>query len=172
MKNNPAAEALLARLITVLSEEMQMYNELLLVLRKKQRSIISGKLDELQQAVIEEQLALKKTEMVGAARSNSMQDLNAILGDDEQVRTITQLIAQVESTYAQRLAELQLGLQKIVKEVAVANDENRYLLDYSIRFVREAARELIKSSDQFPVYTSKGEGTSGAGSYSIIEGTI
>ncbi|MCH7575653.1 MAG: flagellar protein FlgN [Candidatus Marinimicrobia bacterium] len=172
MKNNPAVEALLARLITVLSEEMQMYNELLLVLRKKQRGIISGKLEELQQAVIEEQLALKKTELVGTARANSMHDLNAILGDDEQVRTISQLIAQVESTYAQRLAELQLGLQKIVKEVAVANDENRYLLDYSIRFVREAARELIKSSDQFPVYSSKGEGASTAGSFSIIEGTI
>ncbi|MCH8326925.1 MAG: flagellar protein FlgN [Candidatus Marinimicrobia bacterium] len=172
MKTNPAVEALLARLITVLSEEMQMYNELLLVLRKKQRGIISGKLEELQQAVIEEQLALKKTELVSTARTKSMQDLNAKLGDDEQVRTISQLIAQVESTYAQRLAELQLGLQKIVNEVAVANDENRYLLDYSIRFVREAARELIKSSDQFPVYSSTGKSTSDAGSVSIIEGTI
>jgi len=172
MKNNPAVEAILVRLVTVLSEEMQMYNELLLVLRKKQTGIISGKLEELQQAVIEEQLALKKTELVGTARAKSFNDLNAILGDDEQVRTISQLINQVESSYANRLAELQLGLQKIVQEVAIANDENRYLLDYSIRFVREAARELIKSSDQFPVYSSEGVGTSTGGTSSRIEGTI
>lgn len=172
MKNNPAVERLIAKLVRILSEEMQMYNELLLVLRKKQSSIIEGKLEELQQTVIDEQVVLKKTEEIGKSRTASLQDLNAALNEDEEVRTIGQLIQRVESTYAERLSDLHLSLQKIVQEVMLANEENRYLLDYSIRFVREAARELIKTSDQFPLYSSAGVGQGSAQSSGFIEGTI
>ena len=41
---------ILAKLITVLSEEIRMYNELLLVLRRKQSSIIEGKLEQLKES--------------------------------------------------------------------------------------------------------------------------
>ena len=172
MKNNPAAEHLIAKLIKVLSEEMQMYNELLLVLRKKQSSIIEGKLGDLQQAVIDEQAVLKKTEEMEQIRSKSFEDLNKALDQDEDVRTLGQLIQLVESTYAERLSDLHASLQKIVQEVLMTNEENKYLLDYSIRFVREAARELIKSSDQFPVYSASGKGQEAPGESSLIEGKI
>lgn len=172
MKNNPAAEHLIAKLIKVLSEEMQMYNELLLVLRKKQTSIIEGKLEDLQQAVIDEQAVLKKTEKMDQLRSQSMEEINKALNQDEDVRTLSQLIQLVESTYAERLSDLHVSLQKIVQEVLLTNEENRYLLDYSIRFVREAARELIKTSDQFPVYSASGKGQDTSVQSSLIEGKI
>ncbi|UCH09875.1 MAG: flagellar protein FlgN [Fidelibacterota bacterium] len=172
MSNQPVAERLIARLVTILSQEMRMYNELLLVLRKKQSSIIEGKLEGLKEAVMQEQAILKQSESVAEDREASIKEISDALGKDEQIRTLTQLIGVVETTYAERLSNIHRSLQQIVQEVMLTNEENRYLLDYSIKFVREAARELVKSSEQFPVYSAEGRGDEGPSGSSLIEGRI
>ncbi len=172
MTKHPAAERLIVRLITVLSEEMRMYNELLLVLRKKQSSIIEGKLEELKEAVEQEQSILKQSEAVTATREASLKEVSDALGREDEIQTLGQLIEMVESTYAERLSDIHRSLQRIVQEVILTNEENRYLLDYSIKFVRDAARELIKSSEQFPVYSAEGIGGKERSGSNLIEGRI
>ncbi len=172
MTKQPVAERLIAKLITVLSEEMRMYNELLLVLRKKQTSIIEGKLEGLKEAVQHEQALLKATEAVAETREASFKEVSDALGREEKIKTLGQLIEVVESTYAERLSDIHRSLQRIVQEVMLTNEENRYLLDYSIKFVREAARELIKSSEQFPVYSAEGKGKERLSGSRLIEGKI
>lgn len=172
MTKHPAAERLIARLITVLSEEMRMYNELLLVLRKKQSSIIEGKLESLKEAVEQEQAILKHSEAVTRTREASLKKVSDTLGRKDEIRTLGQLIELVESTYAERLSDIHRSLQRIVQEVLLTNEENRYLLNYSIKFVRDAARELIKSSEQFPVYSAEGRGGKEPSVPSLIEGRI
>ncbi|MEE9464256.1 MAG: flagellar protein FlgN [Candidatus Neomarinimicrobiota bacterium] len=172
MKKHPAAEHLLARLITVLSQEMRMYNELLLVLRKKQSSIIEGQLEGLKETLAQEQAILKESEAVTRARESSLKEVSEALGREDTIQTLGQLIEVVESTYAERLSDIHRSLQRIVQEVILTNEENRYLLDYSIKFVREAARELIKSSEQFPVYSATGKGQGSQSGSSLIEGKI
>ena len=163
---------ILAKLITVLSEEIRMYNELLLVLRRKQSSIIEGKLEQLKETVASEQTILKKTEQLALSREASFREASNLLGQDQEIRSLSQLIGVVESTYAGRLKDIHHSLKRILKEVTLVNEENRYLLEYSIKFVREAVRELIKSSEQFPVYSAQGAGREGPGRTNIIEGTI
>ena len=172
MTNQAIAERLIARLVTILSQEMRMYNELLLVLRKKQSSIIEGKLEGLKEAVMQEQAILKESEAVAETREASIKEISDALGKDEEIRTLTQLIGAVETTYAERLSNIHRSLQQIVQEVMLTNEENRYLLDYSIKFVREAARELVKSSEQFPVYSAEGRDEKGPSGSSLIEGRI
>jgi hypothetical protein len=149
-----------------------MYNELLLVLRKKQSSIIEGKLEGLKEAVLQEQLILKESETAAETRVASIKEISDALGNDEEIRTLTQLVGVVETTYAERLSDIHRSLQQIVQEVMLTNEENRYLLDYSIKFVREAARELVKSSEQFPVYSAEGRGDEGPSGSNLIEGRI
>ncbi|MCH7858179.1 MAG: flagellar protein FlgN [Candidatus Marinimicrobia bacterium] len=156
MSNRPAADRLITKLITVLSEEMQMYNELLLVLRKKQSSIIEGKIEELNQAIQKEQAILRRSETLAKTREASFMQVGEALEQEEEIRTIGQLIELVESTYAERLSDIHGSLQRILQEVTLVNEENRYLLNFSIKFVREAARELVKSSELFPVYSATG----------------
>ena len=172
MTRSPVAERLIARLVTILSQEMRMYNELLLVLRKKQSSIIEGKLESLREAVEQEQVLLRETEAVAVTREASIKELSNALESEEEIRTLSQIIEAVESTYAERLSDIHRSLQRIVREVMLTNEENRYLLDYSIKFVREAARELIKSSEQFPVYSAEGRDEGGPSSAHLIEGRI
>ncbi len=172
MTQNSVAERSIVKLITVLSEEMRMYNELLLVLRKKQSSIIEGKLEGLKKAMEQEQAILKHSEAVTKTRKASLKELSEALGMEDEIRTIGQLIEIVESTYAERLSDIHRSLQRIVQEVVLTNEENRYLLNYSIKFVREAARELIKSSEQFPVYSAEGRGGGESSASSLIEGRI
>ncbi len=172
MTKHPAAERLIARLITVLSEEMRMYNELLLVLRKKQSSIIEGKLESLKEAVEQEQAILKHSEAVARTREASLKEVSDTLGRKDEIQTLGQLIELVESTYAERLSDIHRSLQRIVQEVILTNEENRYLLNYSIKFVRDAARELIKSSEQFPVYSAEGMSGKERSGSNLIEGRI
>lgn len=172
MTNRPANDHLITRLITVLSEEMQMYNELLLALREKQASIIEGKVQELQKAVQKEQVILKRTKEVADSREASFKEVSAALSNEEEIRTLSQLIQVVESSYAERLSDIHRSLQEIHQQVMLANEENRYLLNYSIKFVREAARELIRSSDQFPVYSASGSDQESHSGSRLIEGTV
>jgi len=172
MTKTSVAERSIVKLITVLSEEMRMYNELLLVLRKKQSSIIEGKIEGLKKAMEQEQAILKRSETVIKTRKASLKELSEALGMEDEIRTIAQLIELVESTYAERLSDIHRSLQRIVQEVVLTNEENRYLLNYSIKFVREAARELIKSSEQFPVYSAEGRGGGESSASSLIEGRI
>ena len=169
---HPPLDRLISKLITVLSEEIRMYNELLLVLRQKQSSIIEGKLQELKEAVNREQALLKSGDEAARTREASIKEINEALPGEEDIRTLSQLIELVESTYAERLADIHHSLKRILEEVMLINEENRYLLNYSIRFVREAARELIKSSEQFPVYTAAGKGQEESSSSGLIEGRI
>ncbi len=172
MSNRPANDRLITRLITILSEEMQMYNELLLALREKQASIIEGKVQELQKAVHKEQVILKRTKEVADSREASFNEVSTALSNEEEIRTLSQLIQVVESSYAERLSDIHRSLQQIHQQVMLANEENRYLLNYSIKFVREAARELIRSSDQFPVYSASGSDRGSQAGSSLIEGTV
>lgn len=172
MSNRLANDRLIARLITILSEEMQMYNELLLALREKQTSIIEGKVHELQEAVQKEQTILKRTKAVAASREASFQAVSAALSGEQEIRTLGQLIQMVESSYAERLSDIHHSLQQIHQQVMLANEENRYLLNYSINFVRDAARELVRSSDQFPVYSAAGDDQEGPIGSHLIEGKV
>lgn len=172
MSKQPVAERLLARLITILSQEMRMYNELLLVLRRKQSSIIEGQLEELKEAMAQEHAILKQSEAMAEAREASLKAAGAALGAGEEVESLSQLIAVVESTYAERLSDIHGSLQRILQEVQLTNEENSYLLDYSIKFVRDAARDLIKSSKRFPVYSASGKGDEGPTGSRLIEGRI
>lgn len=165
-------EKLISKLIMTLSEEMQVYNELLLALREKQSSIIEGKVQDLKDALIKEQAIIRQTREKGEQRDEDFKAVAEAVGQDGQVRNISQLINVVESTYADRLTDIQGSLHKIANQVAIVNEENRYLLEYSIKFVRSAARELIKSSDQFPVYSADGADQVAASNSGIIEGTI
>ena len=172
MTNHPDTDRLISRLITILSEEMQMYNELLLVLRQKQSSVIEGKVQELNQAIQKEQALLKRSEAAAKTRAASVQKIGVALGEEEEIRTISQLIELVEATYAERLSDIHVSPKRILQEVRLVNEENRYLLNFSIKFVREAARALIKSSEQFPVYSAAGKGEEAPGTKRLIEGKI
>lgn len=172
MSNRPANDRLIARLITVLSEEMQMYNALLLALREKQTSIIEGKVHELQESVHKEQTILNRTKAAAASREESFQAVSAALSGEEEIRTLSQLIQVVESSYAERLSDIHRSLQEIHQQVMLTNEENRYLLNYSINFVRDAARELVRSSDQFPVYSATGSDQEGPMGSRLIEGKV
>ena len=172
MSNRPANDRLIARLITVLSEEMQMYNALLLALREKQTSIIEGKVHELQESVHKEQTILNRTKAAAASREESFQAVSAALSGEEEIRTLSQLIQVVESSYAERLSDIHSSLQQIHQQVMLTNEENRYLLNYSINFVRDAARELVRSSDQFPVYSATGSDQEGPMGSRLIEGKV
>ena len=172
MTKQPLAERLLARLITVLSQEMRMYNELLLVLRKKQSSIIEGQLEDLREAMSQEQTLLQQSEEVAKTRAASLKAVGEALGREDEIQSVSQLIAVVESTYSERLSDIHRSLQQILKEVMLTNEENSYLLDYSIKFVRDAARELIKSSERFPVYSAEGKDDQGTQGSNLIEGRI
>ncbi|MCH8836230.1 MAG: flagellar protein FlgN [Candidatus Marinimicrobia bacterium] len=172
MSNRPANDRLIARLITVLSEEMQMYNALLLALREKQTSIIEGKVHELQESVHKEQTILNRTKAAAASREESFQAVSEALSGEEEIRTLSQLIQVVESSYAERLSDIHSSLQQIHQQVMLTNEENRYLLNYSINFVRDAARELVRSSDQFPVYSATGSDQEGPMGSRLIEGKV
>ena len=149
-----------------------MYNALLLALREKQTSIIEGKVHELQESVHKEQTILNRTKAAAASREESFQAVSAALSGEEEIRTLSQLIQVVESSYAERLSDIHRSLQEIHQQVMLTNEENRYLLNYSINFVRDAARELVRSSDQFPVYSATGSDQEGPMGSRLIEGKV
>ena len=123
-------EAILQRLIRILSQEIVTYTKLLTSLEEKQQAIIQGKIENMQLITEKEQAILSDAKLTEKERNISIGNLRTKSEDMKDVENLTQLIAVVETKYHDRLAEIQGSLQDILAKVALKNEQNKFLLNH------------------------------------------
>ena len=150
-------EAILQRLIRILSQEIVTYTKLLASLEEKQQAIIQGKIENMQLITEKEQAILSDAKLTEKERNISIANLRTKSEDMKDVENLTQLIAVVETKYHDRLAEIQGSLQDILAKVALKNEQNKFLLNHSIHFVQTMIKDLLTSNeDMNDLYAQNG----------------
>ena len=140
-------DAILQRLIRILSQEIVTYTKLLTSLEEKQQAIIQGKIENMQLITEKEQTILSDAKLTEQERNISIANLRTKSDDMKDVENLTQLIAVVETKYHDRLAEIQRSLQDVLAKVALKNEQNKFLLNHSINFVQTMIKDLLSSND-------------------------
>lgn len=150
-------DAILQRLIRILSQEIVTYTKLLTSLEEKQQAIIQGKIENMQLITEKEQAILSDAKLTEKERNISIANLRTKSENMKDVENLTQLIAVVETKYHDRLAEIQGSLQDILAKVALKNEQNKFLLNHSIHFVQTMIKDLLTSNeDMNDLYTQNG----------------
>tara|TARA_B100000941_G_scaffold289272_1_gene267897 strand:+ start:5484 stop:5999 length:516 start_codon:yes stop_codon:yes gene_type:complete len=151
-------DAILQRLIRVLSQEIVTYTKLLTALEEKQQAIIEGKVSEMQFIVDKEQSILADAKLTENERNMAISTLRANFKDLKNVENLSQLIAAVEIKYHSRLTEIQDSLKNILEKVALKNEQNKYLLNHSIHFVQTMIKDLLSSNENInDLYSQNGK---------------
>ena len=140
-------DAILQRLIRILSQEIVTYTKLLTSLEEKQQAIIQGKIENIQLITEKEQTILSDAKLTEQERNISIANLRTKSDDMKDVENLTQLIAVVETKYHDRLVEIQCSLQDVLAKVALKNEQNKFLLNHSINFVQTMIKDLYSSNE-------------------------
>ena len=151
------ADAILQRLIRILSKEIVIYTKLLTVLEEKQQAIVSGEIEKLYSATENEQAALSEAKKTEKERKLTLGTLANSSSDLKNIESLRQLISVVEYKYNQRLNEIRDSLKNILEKVALKNDQNKFLLSHSIDFVQTMIKDLLSSRETMSdLYTANG----------------
>ena len=152
------ADAILQRLIRILSQEIVIYTKLLTVLEEKQQAIVNGEVEKLQKATEDEQAALSDARNIEKERKLTLSSLTGTSNNLKDVESLRQLISAVEYKYHQRLNEIRESLENILEKVALKNEQNKFLLNHSIQFVQTMIKDLLSSRETMnDLYASNGK---------------
>ena len=80
------ADAILQRLIRILSQEIVIYTKLLTVLEEKQQAIVNGEVDKLQKATEDEQTTLSDARKTEKERKQALTTLSESSEDLKDVK--------------------------------------------------------------------------------------
>ena len=152
------ADAILQRLIRILSQEIVIYTKLLTVLEEKQQAIVNGEVEKLQKATEDEQATLSDARNTEKERKQTLSSLAGTSNNLKDVESLRQLISAVEYKYHQRLNEIRESLENILEKVALKNEQNKFLLNHSIQFVQTMIKDLLSSRESMnDLYASNGK---------------
>ncbi|MBC8197148.1 MAG: flagellar protein FlgN [Candidatus Marinimicrobia bacterium] len=140
-------DAILQRLIRILSQEIVTYTKLLTSLEEKQQAIIQGEIENMKIITEQEQVILTDAKLTEKERNISIANLRTNTDEMKDVENLTQLIAVVETKYHSRLSEIQKSLKDILEKVALKNEQNKFLLSHSIHFVQTMIKDLLTSNE-------------------------
>lgn len=128
----------------IMETEVEVGEALLFVLAEKQRSIVGIHGDTLSAVTIQEQKLLKPFEELEGARSRVVAALlgggDANVSPADRGITIHQLLECLPAGDAVRISTIAARLRTVVERILHMNEQNRILLQRSLRFVQETLR--------------------------------
>lgn len=157
------------KLLRILDKEIKGYEELVMILSRKQEAIIEGDVDSLRQLVAEEQSLVRKIEGIVKERNRIGMSLSNGKGEKAGVR-LSFIIEGAPESYRERLHEIRYKLMSNLEQISRLNRENEYLLNFSIDFVRNMAQLIIEADgENIKVYNARGYTFSPGGSNKMLD---
>jgi len=149
-------EEIIRELVQTVSKEIDAFNRLLSTLRNKQKAIVEGELEKLKNHVDDENKLITETKGLEADRISTTQALAEELSLSSATPKLTDIIDNVESKYAERLREQRDLLKSILGEIRDLNDNNQFLINYSLSFIENNMRMIMTGKEELPVYRKDG----------------
>jgi flagellar biosynthesis/type III secretory pathway chaperone len=141
---NPEFEQLYA----ILMEEISAYDYLAEALKEKQQAIVNNQLDKIESLTGTEQLIIKKTNVLTAARFGLLQGIFLNHGLNTFPVTMQNFILRIAGEDEAPWERLNRRLNSIVERIQRINAENRELLRASISFVHQMIQLLYPVDSQ------------------------
>ena len=157
--------------MTTLDMQINEYETLLELSKKKTPIIVEGDIDKLTKITDEEQDVVDRIATLDAKRVEITKDIANVINTDVESLKLSVLIGILERRPAEqaKLSDIIDRLTSVVNDVKLINNNNRELINHSIEMV-EFDLNLFKSMRQAPV--TNNYGANGLGDGSILGGTI
>lgn len=149
-------DAVFEPLVESLSNELKAYKNLADILFQKQRSIIGGDIESLNECVANEQGCVKQILSYIENRKKQVDVLSEKwkLNETPKLREIVKI---APGNCKKELTRYYEQLTDIVRKITRLNNENRYLLNFAIIHNREMINILSQSNDDVvEIYNSAG----------------
>lgn len=129
--------SLIRDLITVLTEEEEIYEYLLPITREKKQVIIKNDLQSLRNITVEEQKAVEILNVLERRREEVIVNIGTVLGMDANTMKISNVISILDKQPEEQkeLKEVHGKLKATVGELKRLNDLNRVLMEQSLEMI-------------------------------------
>jgi len=150
-------QAIVEQLITIVSKEIDAFDQLLTTLREKQRAIVEGEIERLNASVKEESEIANAARNLEGERIESSKRLARELSMENLNPKLSEIIDNVEQKYAQRLQEQRDLLRAMIQKVQTLNQNNQFLLNYSLNFIEKSMEILLTGGERLKIYRPDGQ---------------
>ena len=148
-------ELLIHQLEENFSQAAEVYEDMITVARRKQESILCADIDELEQAVREEEHLIQDAQRIENIRQRIHQAVSTQMGVRIADLNIEKFIQTWTFHDTSRLEDAHRRLKAVVDELKEVTDMNAYLADTSLRLLNEMRRSIFQTPED-PVYSHNG----------------
>ncbi len=165
-------ESIIEELIAIIAQEIETFNKLLNTLHDKQRAIVEGEIEQLNASVKAETAIASETKTLEEERLARARQLARTLEMEEVDPKLSEIIDKVEKKYAQRLDEQRDLLRALIEKVQVLNQNNQFLLDYSLNFIEKSMELLLTGGQKLPIYQKDGQVRKDLQKYKVLDQSV
>jgi flagellar biosynthesis/type III secretory pathway chaperone len=169
-QQSPEVRQTFEDLMRILNTEVGVYEDLLLLMQRKQTAIIANDLDVLRDTIHKEHLILQRTENVGAQRELRVRAVAAMLNTMGSKPSLPELIEMAPAQYRPELFELHHRLKANVEQITLANKNNAFLLNSALELTRGMIKIFLKGDDsERSVYQGNGQTATNTTGQSMVD---
>ena len=143
--------SLMEELLSVMEQENEGYEKLLVFSEEKKQAVIKSKISELEAITASEQETADILKSLESKRTRILKDMSVVMGKDSEMLTVTQIIDLLDKQPAEqeKLRAARDVLVQTAHKMHVANEQNENLIRQALEMV-EYDLTLIKSLKQAP----------------------
>ncbi len=126
----------------VMQSEVELGESLLQVMVEKQRSIVGLHGDHLTSLVVQEEALIRPFQQLEQRRVRLARELTGMsaAGGEAAPVTLAEILRHLEPSDALRISTMSMRLRTVSERIIHMNDQNRILLQRSLRFVQDTLR--------------------------------
>jgi flagellar biosynthesis/type III secretory pathway chaperone len=131
-------DALFDSLISLLEREIEVYRGILDSIAEEKKILLKPSLDKIYESNARKETLILKAKLLEEVRSGIVKKLASALGKSEQDLTLSKLALAADENRARLILEFRDVLSPILKEIRERNENNKLLLDSSLKFVKSS----------------------------------
>lgn len=147
----------LTELMSVLTEEKNIYDELLEISKNKKNIIVEGNVNELEKITKTEQSIMIELSKLEDRREDNIQRIADIIGIEPQNLTISKLAEHVDHETGKKLRDMRDTIMKVLKELKDLNALNSKLINSSMEYIEFSLGLLTSAVEADNNYTMDAE---------------
>ena len=131
---------------SVLGEQQQNLKNFVECAASKQKALVKNDLEQLQQALLDEEKLLSQMESTGSKLSSTIGELAEEYSLDLESNSISEFIKAVKfraDVNVKVINLLQNSIRELIAKAIYTNEQNRILIEHSRNFIRETIVNLV-----------------------------
>ena len=150
-------QELLMELTDIMTEEKNIYDELLEISKNKKNIIVEGNVDELERITKTEQSIIIELAKLEDKREDNIQRIANVIGIKPEDLTISKLVEHVDHETGKKLRDMRETMMKALRELKDLNALNSKLINSSMEYIEFSLGLLTSAVEADNNYTMDAE---------------